>query len=89
MSNPIIRDCENYLVMEPCKNEQFLTSEETIQWLEKWLKRMDKLPEDLHKQVSTRAAAERLLDTSCDLEIRPGFKLEWFAIRLSTENYEV
>ena len=86
MSNPIIRDCENYLVMEPCKNEQFLTAEETIQWIEQWLKTMNKLPEDLQNQVSTRSAAERLLDTSCDLEITPGFTVEWFAIRLTPEN---
>ena len=44
MSNPIIRDCENYLVMEPCKNEQFLTAEETIQWIEEWLTTMKNLP---------------------------------------------
>ena len=86
MSNPIIRDCKNYLVMEPCKSEQFLTAEETIQWIEEWLKTMKKLPEDLQNQVSTRSAAERLLDTSCDLEIKPGFKVEWFAIRLTPEN---
>ena len=86
MSNPIIRDCENYLVMEPCKNEQFLTKEETIEWIEHWLKAMKKLPEDLQNQVSPRSAAERLLDTSCDLEIKPGFKVEWFAIRLNPEN---
>ncbi len=86
MSNPIIRDCENYLVMEPCKNEQFLTAEETIQWIEQWLKTMKKLPEDLQNQVSTRSAAKRLLETSCDLEIKPGFKVTWFAIRLSPDN---
>ena len=86
MTSPIIRDCENYLVIEPCKNEQFLTAEETIQWIEQWLKTMKKLPKDLQNQVSTRSAAERLLDTSCDLEIKPGFKVEWFAIRLHPEN---
>ncbi len=87
MTNPIIRDCENYLVMEPCKNEQFLTAEETLQWIEEWLNKMDNLPEDLQNEPSTRSAAERLLDTSCDLEIRPGFKLEWFAIRLTNGNF--
>ena len=83
MSNPIIRDCENYVVLEPCKNEKFLSSEETIAWLETWLKAMDKLPEDLQNQGSIRSAATTLLDTACDLQIRPGFKVEWFAIRLN------
>ena len=83
MSNPLIRDCENYVVMEPCKKEQFLTSEETLTWLENWLNKMEKLPLDLQNQSSSKSAAQRLLDTSCNLEIKPGFTLEWFAVRLT------
>ncbi len=83
MSNPIIRDCDHYVVMEPSKNEKYLSSKETLEWLEEWLKKMDKLPKDLENQVSNQSAAKRLLDTACDLEIKPGFKITWFAIRLN------
>ncbi len=83
MSNPLIRDCENYVIMEPCKEEEFLTAEETILWLENWLQKMENLPEDIKKKPSIKAAAQHLLDTSCDLEIKPGFKLQWFAVRLN------
>ena len=42
MSHPIIRECDHYLIMEPSKDERFLTKEETLQWLENWLNKMDK-----------------------------------------------
>ena len=82
MSNPRIRDCNHYIIMEPCKDEQFLTAKETLQWLETWLNKMEELPEDVKNQPSKQASAQRLLDTSCDLEVKPGFKLQWFAVRL-------
>ncbi len=86
MSNPLIRDCDNYVIMEPCHSERFLTEKETLAWLENWIKKMGKLPTDLENQPSTQAAAQRLLDTSCDLEIKPGFKIQWFAVRLDQPN---
>ncbi|KGG18490.1 hypothetical protein EV11_1361 [Prochlorococcus sp. SS52] len=69
--------------MEPCKNEKLLTSKETLQWLENWLNQMDELPEDLKEHPSNVEAAQRLLDTACDLEITPGFNIQWFAVRLN------
>ncbi len=82
MSNPLIHACDDYLVMEPGKKERFLNSDETLQWLEKLLEKFEELPQDLKNETSIKAAAKRLLDTSCDLEIKPGFKVQWFAIRL-------
>ena len=82
MSDPLIRECDNYVVMEPGKPEQFLNSEETKEWLINWLKGLNELPEDLQDQPSITAAATRLLDTACDLEIKPGFNVQWFAVRL-------
>ena len=82
MSSPLIRDCNNYVILEPSKSEEFLSSEETLKWLEKWLRSMKEIPEDLKQQPSIEAAAKRLLDTACNLEIEPGFTLQWFAVRL-------
>ena len=31
---------------------------------------------------SLEAAAQHLLDTACDLEIKQGFSVQWFAVRL-------
>ena len=82
MSDPLIRACDDYVVIEPGKEEFFLTSEETLKWLASWLERVEKLPKDLEDQPTTAAAAKRLIDTACDLEINPGVKVKWFAVRL-------
>ena len=82
MSDPLIRACDDYVVIEPGKPEKFLTAEETQSWLKDWLESLNKLPQDLEDQPSTNTAAKRLLDTACELEIEPGFNLQWFAVRL-------
>ena len=82
MSDPLIRACDNYVVIEPGKEEIFLTAKETLQWLKSWLEQLEKLPQDLSNQPSLTAAAKRLIDTACDLEIKPGVKVKWFAVRL-------
>jgi len=82
MSHPLIRECNNYIVMEPGKPEKFLTASQTLEWLESWLNKLEALPKDLQTQPSNKAAAKRLLDTACDLIIKPGFILQWFAVRL-------
>ena len=82
MSDPLIRACDHYVIIEPGKPEKFLSAEETISWLISWLECTEKLPEDLQDQPSINAAASRLMDTACELEIKPGFSLQWFAVRL-------
>ncbi len=82
MSHPIIRNCDPYVIMEPSKKERFLSEKETLKWLENWIKKLEKLPKDLENQSSIESAAQRLLDTSCDLEIKRGFTIQWFAVRL-------
>ncbi len=83
MSDPLIRACDDYLVIEPGKPEKLLNASETQTWLISWLKQIQELPEDLKKQPSLNAAAKYLLDTACDLEIKPGVSLQWFAVRLN------
>ena len=87
MSNPLIHACNNYVVLEPGQDEKLLTSEETLKWLENWLETFEYLPEDLQSQPSISEAAKRLIDTACDLVIKPGFKLQWFAVRLDPQSF--
>ena len=87
MSDPLIHSCEDYIAIEPGKKEKVLSSAETLEWIEKWLNQFEKLPMDLQNQPSTKAAAKRLLDTACDLQIKPGFTVQWFAIRLNRPDY--
>ena len=82
MSDPLIRACDDYVVLEPGKPEQLLDVPNTLAWLSRWLQTMDQLPADLANQASVEAAAQRLLDTACDLELSPGVSIQWFAVRL-------
>jgi hypothetical protein len=68
--------------LEPGKPEQLLDVPNTLAWLSRWLQTMDQLPADLAGLSSVEAAAQRLLDTACDLELSPGVTIQWFAVRL-------
>ena len=70
------------MVLEPVKPEQLLDVPNTLAWLSRWLQTMDQLPADLADLSSVEAAAQRLLDTACDLELSPGVSIQWFAVRL-------
>ena len=78
----MIRACDDYVVLEPGKPEQLLDVPNTLAWLSRWLQTMDQLPADLSGLSSVEAAAQRLLDTACDLELSPGVTIQWFAVRL-------
>jgi hypothetical protein len=39
-------------------------------------------PVDLQDLPKGRLQAERLLDTACELELEPGLRVQWFAVRL-------
>jgi len=73
---------DDFVVLEPSKDERFLSAQETLQWLSNWLKVIDELPTDLNEKPSIEAAAEYLLDTACLLEIEPGLNIQWYAVRL-------
>ena len=64
------------------KPEQLLSAADTLTWLSGWLRSLDQLPADLADQPDVESAAQRLIDTACDLEISPGVTLQWFAVRL-------
>ena len=82
MSDPLIHECDNYVVLEPGLSEKILTEEETKIWLANWLKTFEELPIDLMNQKSIKEAAQYLLNTACNLEIKPGLTIQWFAVRL-------
>ena len=83
MSDPLIRECDNYVVLEPGEKEKILNVEETLSWLADWIEKIEKLPKDLEDETSAISAANHLLDTACNLEIKNGFIIQWFAVRLN------
>ncbi len=75
---------ENYVVLVPGESEKFLDRAETVVWIQSWLNTFDSLPSDLACKSSIAEAAKHLLDTACELEIKPGFTVQWYAVRLES-----
>jgi hypothetical protein len=82
MSDPLLRELDHYVVLEPGAAERILTAAETLAWLETQLAALAEVPADLRDLPSHAEQAERLLDTACQLELEPGRSVQWFAVRL-------
>jgi hypothetical protein len=82
MSDPLLRELDHYVVLEPSRGERILTAAETLSWLTTQLAELEEPPADLRSLPSDRERAERLLETACELELEPGMAVQWFAVRL-------
>lgn len=83
MSDPLIRECDHYVVLESGGvAERILTASDTLTWLEGQLAALPDCPADLSDLADDRARAERLLETACELDLAPGQTIQWFAVRL-------
>ncbi|MEB3257370.1 MAG: chlororespiratory reduction protein 7 [Cyanobacteriota bacterium] len=82
MSDPLLREMDHYVVLEPGGEESILSVQETRSWLARHLASCESLPADLGHLGSVEARVERLIDTACELELSPGVAIQWFAVRL-------
>jgi hypothetical protein len=82
MSDPLLRELDHYVVLEPGGGETILTAAETLEWLSERLAAMPEPPADLADLAGAGPRAQRLLETACELEIAPGLTIRWFAVRL-------
>lgn len=83
MPDPRLYEGDTYVVLEPDRSEQFLTTAELLAKLKAILsQRQDDLPRDVQKFGSIDEQAQYLLDTSCELDVGPGQFLQWYVVRL-------
>ncbi len=82
MSDPLLRELDHYVVLEPTAGERILTASETLDWLDAQLARLSAPPADLAALSTDRQRSERLLETACELELEPGMSVQWYAVRL-------
>jgi hypothetical protein len=82
LSDPLLRELDHYVVLEPGQGERILTAAETLLWLAGHVEALGDLPADLADLVDPEARAVRLIDTACELELAPGCAIQWFAVRL-------
>ena len=82
MSNPLIRSVEHFVLLEPEKEEQIVNKEEAIRWLEDWLIKADLTTINQNEDFEKKNDILNLLEDTCELEIRPGYVIKWFAVRI-------
>ncbi len=82
LSDPLLRELDHYVVLEPGREESILSAAETLHWLAAHLDALGDPPADLADLADPEARALRLLDTACELELSPGLTIQWFAVRL-------
>ena len=83
MPDSLMYNEEMFVLLETNQPEQFLTVTELLTKLKSVLaQRQDDLPRDLQQIPTVEAQAQRLLDTSCELDMGPGQFFQWYAVRL-------
>ena len=85
MSNPLIRSEEHFVLLEPDSKEKIVTKKEAILWLRNWLPKVDSSTIYQKKDYSNEEFLEELLESTYELEIKFGFVIKWFAVRVEPD----
>jgi Protein CHLORORESPIRATORY REDUCTION 7 len=74
---------DNYVVLTPSMQEQFVTAPELAQILQDLLAGLqDDLPRDLQSISDIQQQAQRLIKTACELDCVEKGIWQWYAVRL-------
>ena len=82
MSNPLIRSVEHFVLLEPEKKEKIVSREEAIIWLREWLIKIDLSTINQNEDFEKKENIEKFLEDTCELEVKPGYVIQWFAVRI-------
>ena len=83
MPDPLMYQQDTFVVLEPNKPEQFLTTAELLEKLQGILAHCQQdIPHELQRFTSVEAQARYLIDTGCELDVGPGQYLQWYIVRL-------
>ncbi len=83
MPDQMMYQQDDFVVLEPNQQEQFLTANELLEKLKSVLVRgQQQLPRELQNFSSIEEQANYLIDTSCELVLEPGQYLQWYVVRL-------
>ena len=85
MSNPLIRSTEHYVILEPDSEEKIVSKKEAILWLKKWLKKVESKLIYQNIEYSEEEFFEELLESTYELEIKFGYVIKWFAVRIEKD----
>ena len=85
MSNPLIRSEDHFVLLEPNSKEKIVTKKEAILWLKSWLPKVDSSTIYQNIDYSKEELLEELLESTYELEIKFGFVIKWFAVRVKPD----
>ena len=85
MSNPLIRSEDHFVLLEPDSKEKIVSKKEAILWLSNWLPKVDSSTIFQKKDYSNEEFLEELLESTYELEIKLGYVIKWFAVRVEPD----
>ena len=85
MSNPLIRESDHYVLLEPDSKEKIVTKKEAILWLKNWLTKVETSTIYQNIDYSKEEYFEELLESTYELEIKLGYVIKWFAVRIEPD----
>ena len=85
MSNPLIRSEDHFVLLEPDSKEKIVTKKEAIIWLRNWLPKVDSSTIYQKKDYTNEEFLEELLESTYELEIKFGYVIKWFAVRVEPD----
>ena len=86
MPDSMMYDEDMFVVLETNQPEVLLSPAEMLEKLQTVLKDIqDDLPLDLEGIANIADQAQKLLDTSCELDLGPDRFLQWYAVRMDKD----
>ncbi len=83
MSNPLIRASDHYVLLEPDSKEKIVSKQEAILWLKNWLSKTETIYQSI--EDPDQDFFEELLESTYELEIKLGYVIKWFAVRIEPD----
>ena len=85
MSNPLIRASDHYVLLEPDSEEKIVSKQEAILWLKNWLSKTETQTIYQNIEDPDQEFLEELLESTYELEIKSGYVIKWFAVRIEPD----
>ena len=85
MSNPLIRSADHFVLLEPDSQEKIVTKKEAIIWLKKWIPKVESSTIYQNLDYSKEEYFKELLESTYELEIKFGYVIKWFAVRVNPD----
>jgi hypothetical protein len=85
MSNPLIRASDHYVLLEPDSKEKTVSKQEAILWLKNWLSKTETQTIYQNIEDPDQEFFEELLESTYELEIKLGYVIKWFAVRIEPD----